>query len=371
VSQASVTIASLPQSADRVAASPANGFARNVGMVAVLGLLVLACFYTLYFAQDVFIPLALAFVLKSLLMPGVRGLTDLGVPIRLAALLMVALFLTGIGTICYLLAAPATEWASRMPQWLPVLHAKLTAIAEPLGRLMNGIHQMERIVAGVAGGQSGGGTGGISLVQTIFSGTRSLLTLSAAVILLLYLLLAAGDTFLRRLVEVLPRLTDKKHAVEMTRQVERDISTYLVTITMIYAGLGTLTGFGLMLIGMPDPLLWGALVFVLGYMPYLGPLAGVMILTIAGLMSFDSVGHGLAAPAIYLVLVLIEGQLVTPILLAKRLTLDAVAVFVSLLLWNFIWGVPGALLAVPLLATFKIACDHIKPLNPIGHFLGE
>ena len=347
-------------------------FRRNVGTVALVCLLVLGAFYTLYFAREVFMPVAMAMMLKLLLNPGVRALADLRVPLPVGAAIMVALFLVGFCAICYTLASPASEWAGRMPQWLPVLQQKMAGIAAPLGRTVEALQQMEKLVT-VGGGSRpmAVDVGNSALTEFLFTGTRSVLSLFGTTILMLYFLLAAGDTFLRRLVEVLPRLRDKKHAVEATRQVERDVSTYLVTITIIYAGVGTLTGAGLALLGMPDPLLWGVLVFALAYVPYLGPLTAVITLAFAALMSFDTVGRALAVPGLYLGLVLIEGQFLTPVVLARRMTLNPVAQFISLLLWGFIWGVPGALLAVPLLATFKIACDHIRPLYPLGHFLGE
>ncbi len=346
---------------------------RSVSTIAILCLLVLGAFYTLYFARDVFMPVVMAGILKMLLNPGVRGLSGVGIPYSVGSAIMVAVFLIVIGSICFVLAAPASEWMSRMPQWLPILQGKVKEVAIPLEHLLGALGQIERVMTSgsEAGGPAAISIGGSSLTQFLFTGTRSLVSLFATMILLLYFLLAAGDTFLRRLVEVLPRLTDKKRAVEMTRQIERDISTYLVTITVIYAGLGSLTGVGLWIVGMPDPLLWGVFVFVLAYVPYLGPVTAVTVLSVAALMSFDTVARALVVPGVYLILVSIEGQFLTPIVLSRRLTLNPVALFLSLLLWGFLWGVPGALLAVPMLATFKIVCDHLRPLAPIGHFLGE
>jgi len=346
---------------------------RSVSTIAILCLLVLGGFYTLYFARDVFMPVVMAGILKLLLNPGVRGLSGIGIPYPVGSAVMVAVFLLVIGSICFVLAAPASEWMSRMPQWLPILQGKVKEVAIPLEHLLEALGQIERVMT--SGSETGASPaislGGSSLTQFLFTGTRSVISLFATMILLLYFLLAAGDTFLRRLVEVLPRLTDKKRAVEMTRQIERDISTYLVTITVIYAGLGSLTGVGLWIVGMPDPLLWGVFVFVLAYVPYLGPLTAVTVLSVAALMSFDTLAGALVVPGVYLILVTIEGQFLTPIVLSRRLTLNPVALFLSLLLWGFLWGVPGALLAVPMLATFKIVCDHLRPLAPIGHFLGE
>jgi predicted PurR-regulated permease PerM len=107
------------------------------------------------------------------------------------------------------------------------------------------------------------------------------------------------------------------------------------------------------------------------FIPYLGATALVAILGLAGLVTFDQVGHALLVPGAYLAVNMVQSQLITPFVLGHRLTLNPVAIFVGLVFWWWIWGVPGAFIAVPLLATFKIFCDHIEALAPIGEFLGR
>jgi predicted PurR-regulated permease PerM len=122
---------------------------------------------------------------------------------------------------------------------------------------------------------------------------------------------------------------------------------------------------------MPNVLLRGALVACFEFVPYLGALAAVIILGLAGLTTFDSVGHALLAPAAFLAINLVQANVVSPVLLGHRLTLNPVAIFVGLTFFFWIWGVPGAFLAVPLLATLKIFCDHIESLAAVGEFLGQ
>jgi predicted PurR-regulated permease PerM len=338
--------------------------------VMLIGILTLMVFYTLYFARDVFMPILLAMLLKLLLNPGVRLMAKGHIPQALGALVMITLLVGVVSGIAYTVAAPASGWLAKAPQQVPILQQRLHFLTGPLAQLERASQQVEQ-AADMQHQQSAVVLKGPSLTEFLFSGTRSVLTAFATMLILLYFLLAAGDVFLRRLVEVLPSLSDKKQAVEMTRQVEKDISTYLVTITLINAGLGACTGAMLWAIGMPDALLWGVLVFVLNFMPYLGPLIGISILLIIGMISFQPLGQALLPVGIYLVLVIAEGQFITPITLARRLTLNPVALFISLMIWGWMWGVPGAFLAVPLLATFKIICDYIRPLAPVGHFLGE
>jgi predicted PurR-regulated permease PerM len=135
-------------------------------------------------------------------------------------------------------------------------------------------------------------------------------------------------------------------------------------------GVGILTGVAAYFCGLSDPILWGTVTFLLNFVPILGPLCGVIILFLAGLLTFDAVWQAVLPAAIYFVIHIVEGETVTPMLLARRFILNPVLVIVSLIFWYWMWGIAGALLAVPLLATAKIVCDRIRPLMALGHFLG-
>jgi predicted PurR-regulated permease PerM len=180
----------------------------------------------------------------------------------------------------------------------------------------------------------------------------------------------SGDLFLRRLVEILPTLSDKKQAVEIAHEIQRNISGYLVTISLMNAAVGVATGIATYFCGLSDPILWGTLAFVLNYVLIIGPLTGVGILFLVGLLTFDTIWQALLPAGIYLVIHVLEGESITPLLLARRFTLNPVLVVLALIFWYWMWGVAGALLAVPMLATFKIVCDRIGPLMALGHFLG-
>jgi predicted PurR-regulated permease PerM len=212
---------------------------------------------------------------------------------------------------------------------------------------------------------------GPTLTERLFGTTQTILAGLLEVFILLYFLLAAGDLFLQKLIKVLPQLRDKKKAVAIARETEASISTYLVTVTLVNAGLGLVVAAVMYLLGMPNPLLWGALAGLAEFVPYLGATAVVTVLGLAGLVTFDQIGHALLVPGAYLAVNLIQSQFITPLVLGHRLTLNPVAIFVGLVFWWWIWGVPGAFVAVPLLATFKIFCDHIEALAPIGEFLGR
>ncbi len=191
------------------------------------------------------------------------------------------------------------------------------------------------------------------------------------IVALLFLLLASGTMFQEKLVRSLPRFRHKKQAVMITNQIQKDISVYLGTVAVINTGLGLAIGLGLYAIGMPNAALWGTMAALLNFVPYIGFAIGTSIVFIVGLLTFDTFAGALLPPAVYIVCNAVEANAVTPILLSRRLTLNAVVVFLAVLGWSWLWGVSGALLAVPLLAMIKVVSDHVDGLGGLSEFLGS
>ncbi|MGH6678330.1 MAG: AI-2E family transporter, partial [Bradyrhizobium sp.] len=187
--------------------------------------------------------------------------------------------------------------------------------------------------------------------------------------LFLFFLLVSGDIFLHRLVEILPRFSSKRQVVEISQQIESDISAYLLTITIMNAAVGIAMALVMWFAGMGDPIFWGAVAFLLNFVPILGPVLGVAIFLLSGMLSSDPLWQALLPAGLYLGVHLIEGETVTPMLLARRFTLNPVLVIISLVFWFWMWGIAGAILSVPMLAVTKIVCDRIRPLAAFGHFL--
>ena len=199
--------------------------------------------------------------------------------------------------------------------------------------------------------------------------TGSFLAGAGETLVLLYLLLASGDMFLQKLVHVMPTMSDKKRAVEISHEVQQNISKYLFSVSAINLGLGFVVSGGLYFMGVPKAFMWGMLVAVLNFVPYFGPVAGIILLATVGLLTFDTLWKGLLPPAWYLLLHLLEANFVTPMLLGRRFTLNPVVIFVFLIFCTWLWGVPGTLLSVPILVAIKIICDRVPSLSAISELV--
>ena len=342
----------------------------NLQTLLLMGIFGLLVFFALYFTGEVVQPIIFAVILYLVLQPAMRGAAKLRVPKTVAALLIILVFFGGVGALGFTLSGPAADWVAKAPDSLRRIEYRLFLLKKPIADLQSVSEQVEKIADGPATNDKFVTVAGPDVSSVLFSGTRTMLVGLGTTVVLLFFLLVSGDLFLRRLVEILPTLSNKKQAVEISREIESNISSYLATISFMNLGVGVLTGLAAYLCGLSDPILWGTVAFLLNFVPILGPLCGVAILLLAGLLTFDVIWQAALPAGIYLVIHIVEGETVTPMLLARRFILNPVLVIVSLIFWYWMWGISGALLAVPLLATVKIVCDRIRPLMALGHFLG-
>jgi predicted PurR-regulated permease PerM len=249
------------------------------------GLFILALLAALYVAQEINLPIVLAFILMLVLYPAMRLLERLRVPRILSALLLISLLISvviGFGTA---LMGPAATWAGKLPLGVPRLQEHLSFLRGPVAAVQHFLQQAESYVSGdvpATATPTSAPPASSGIWMTLFTGTRAIVAGLLETVLVLFFLLLAGDIFLRRLVEILPRFSDKRQAVDISQQIERDISIYLVTITLMNAAVGIATAVVMWLCGFGDPLLWGAIAFLLNYVPILGPLLGVVTFVLAG-----------------------------------------------------------------------------------------
>jgi predicted PurR-regulated permease PerM len=343
----------------------------DIRSIALTGIFVLLLLYSVYFAREFLIPITLAFLLNWLLAPIVRYLAHVRVPQCLGAAIVLLALVGLVGYGAYRLVTPAAAWIQKAPGSLRIVQKKIEDIMRPVEAARETTKKIEKMTdwnddkstATVEIKKPG-------LGELVFSGTQNFLFWGGVTIVLLYFLLASGDLFLLKFVRVLPTLEDKKRAVEIVRQIESDVTIYLSTVTLVNCGLGACIGIAMYFLGMPNPVLWGVMVAFLNYIPYLGALAGIIILTVIAILTFDDFTRIALVPSIYFALNFIEAYFVTPMVLGRRLALNPVMIFVWLIFWGWVWGVIGAILAVPILAIVKIVADHFKSLAPLGEFLG-
>jgi predicted PurR-regulated permease PerM len=325
-------------------------------------LLALAVLTVTYFAREIILPIVLAIMFKLLLEPVMRQAERFHIPRPIAATIMLILAIGVIVAVGSAIAGPATEWAKKLPDGMQKVEDKLKFLTEP-------IHSLETFFRKLDSGGSGGGNMGTSIEAMLLNGTQNIASGFAETIVVLFFLLNSGDTFLRRMVEIVPSFSDKRRVVALSQQIEENISAYLLTVSVMNAAVGVATGLSAWALGLGDPLLWGGIAFLLNYLPIIGPVIGVGLVLFAGVLSFNDIWRAILPAGAYLLIHLIEGETVTPMLLARRFTLNPVVVVISIIFWFWMWGVPGAVLSVPMVAIAKIICDDVKPLNAIGHFL--
>ncbi len=344
----------------------------SAATVALVGLFVIALFAALYVARAFVVPIVLAMHLALVLSPAVRALRRLGLPGPTGAALVLLGLLAAVGAAFYLLAGPTGTWMGKLPESFRMIEYRIRDLRKPVEVVRRAADEVEKIAADPASSRPPVVTmKTASLMEMLLSATHSVLAGIGLTVLAAYFFLAGGNLSLRKLIRALPTLTDKKRAVEIARETERQVSAYLLTITLINALLGVVLGSAVWLLGVPNPGLWGAMAFLLNFIPFFGPLTGVVVLGVVAVVTFPGLGQALLVPAVYFLLHSLETNVITPLVLSRRLTLNPLVTFLWLSLWFWVWGIPGALLAVPMLKTLKIFCDNIPQLGRAGQFLGR
>jgi predicted PurR-regulated permease PerM len=345
----------------------------DIRSLVLTGLFILAVFYTIYFVRAILLPLVLALLLSYLLRPIVRSIKKFRVqPPVSAAILLIALLSVFAYAVSYL-ATPAAGWLEKAPYSMQQLQQKLLPLRKPLERVEQASGEIEKL--GMPGETAKGRAPETvevkrhPVTEMLFFRTPEVVTSAVLLLILLYFLLASDGVFLNKMIKLLPTLADKKTAVAIATEIEGQISRYLFTITLINIALGIVVGLAVGLLGLPNPVMWGAMVATLNFVPYLGPLTGIVCLMLGAVLTFPSFSYALLFPAVYLGLATLEGNFVTPWIMGRSLTLNPVIILLSIIFWGWMWGIAGIVLAVPILAAFKIFCSHIEGMKPLSEFL--
>jgi len=329
-------------------------------------LLVLGVFYTLYFASSLIFPIYFAFLLSFALRPIVRGMQRMWIPAPAGAgvVLVAVIALTVFAILA--LSAPATEWMQRGPSAFKQIEQRLRVLKQPLERVTKATESVEELTKVDSADNPTVEVKEPGFADTLFNGTREFLAQALLVVVLLYFLLASADGFMPKVAAALPGGANRSGRSEIVQRIETEISAYLLTVTLINAGLGVVTALIMFAFGMPSPLLWGALAGLLNFIPLIGPFICMVVLGVVSMLTFDQFGYAVLVPLSFVALTTVEGWFITPTLVGRRLTLSPIAIVLTLFLWSWLWGAPGALIAVPTLAMFKMVCDQVESMRPMA-----
>lgn len=331
----------------------------------LVALLILGLAAALYCAASLVIPVVVAIYLSLVFRPVVRVAQQrLRIPAGVTAALIVLGLVGAIVAAIVAFAAPATDWLTRMPEFVRDMEERLWPVRETITQAQEATQQIEEATAVTA--PSGAASPVAvqqepSLLRQALDATWSLLAQIAIIIVLTFFLLAEGSTMVTRWVL---RFGSYSHATLWIRcidQIEQQIGTYLYTLVSINAVVGVIIAGVCWAAGLPTPLLWGAVAGVLGLVPYLGPLVTLGMLLIAGFISFDVWWQALIPAGAYAVVNFLEGEVFTPMVTGRTLSLSPALIFLAILFWTWLWGPIGALLAVPILLAGRIVLDAALP----------
>ncbi len=342
---------------------------------ALIGIFILSIVATMSFARDFLLPVFFAFFIALTFRPTIRALSRRNIPAWASATGFALILVFAVLVSGYLSSGPIAGWIADAPQIQRTFMEKLRTIRSS----MNGVADLTEQIKEAASPDPGAQVQEVVVKESGIPGLLSLLagypaqfliTLSGSLVIAVFLM-ASGDLFYEKLIHVLPTLSDKKTALRIVYDVEKEVSFYLLTVVLINAGVGISVGISFYFVGLPTPILWAFLAFALNFIPYIGPVTGMLVSTLVSVVVFDTLSYALLAPLCYLIVIGIETQLVSPFVLSRRLQINSVAILIALAFWAWIWGLGGVILAIPLLVTFRVFCSHLPSLAGIGEFLGQ
>jgi predicted PurR-regulated permease PerM len=344
-------------------ARPDSNLVKAVWLVALIGLGTV-----LYLAQDVLIPVAMALFLALLLTPAVDRLQRLGLRRGLAVTVVMFVVIAAAASAANAAWGPATEWLARAPQTLRKIDPRLQPLREIFARVDAVAERAGRMTQA-----STPATGTPTVVaptteRTALSVTRSFLEALTVVPLTLFFLLG-GPPLLARMGASLAGNEASARTLRLTEAIRYEVGRYFGTVALINVGLGVCTALAMYALDMPGAILWGVLVAVFNFVPYLGPIAAFFILSIAALVTFENLGHALAVPGVFLALHLIEGQVVQPLTVGRRFEVNALVVLLAVWFGYGLWGIPGMLLAMPVVVAIKVAVQYQPEWRTVRDFL--
>lgn len=331
---------------------------RRLAQISIILVAVVACATALVVARAVLIPIVAAVIIGSVIGPAIEAMSKRGIPTVVGSTLIVLAIIAAFYGAAVALAAPLAEWTARAPEIGATLQDRFASLKPALHTISSFIDSIEAVgrvaeppmVVKVADSRMLE-----SVVGVITPAIGELILFIGS----LLFFLAGRIQIKRRVVQAMTPRTTRLATLRVFREIEERLGAYLVTATFINIGLGIATTAMTWALSLPNPILWGALACVLNYVPYLGPAVMAIILTVAGIVTFPTVFLGLMPAAAFLVITSIEGQILTPYIVGRRISLNPFAVFLSMALWTWLWGPVGTFLAVPLLIAAMATADSV------------
>ncbi len=342
----------------------------------LFGIFVILFAYGLDFGREFLLPVTLAFFIALAFRPTVRRLSRRGIPAWLASSAFIGIVIFAVAGFVYAVSGPVAALIADAPFYLKAFSGKIRDLRASIDSVINLTERIQDAadIAAAAPVKEVVVADNSPLMAFLAQGTGYSADIVTTIVLTLVIaafMTASGDLFYEKIVRVLPTLTDKKRALRIVYDVEREVSAYLLTVTVINAGLGIVIAVAFYFLGMPMAYLWGLLAFLFNFIPYVGAVLGVALSGFIAVAVFDSLTYALLIPFAYSLINGLENQFVTPVFLGRRLQMNAVAILLALTFWTWEWGIAGTMLAVPILVTIKVFCGQIESLHGIGEFLSE
>jgi predicted PurR-regulated permease PerM len=323
--------------------------------LATVGIFVLLLVTCLYFCRPILLPVLAAVLIGTTFAPLIKH-TSRHVSPWVTAILLVALMMAAAALLLTMLAAPVTELMGRAPEIGAGIKQRLYVLDRPLAAF----HQLESVLRPTAPTVAVEPSN-ISMVTPVAAAVTPAVAETVLFFATLIFFITGQMKFRRYLATFFDSRDGKLRFIRIANDIEHNLASYVATVTVINAVLGIVVAAGAWLMGLPSPLILGMLAMLLNYLPYVGPACMAIILFAGGLVTFSSLGQALIAPACLIVLTTLEGHLITPTVLGRRLTLDPLAVFLAIAFWSWLWGPMGAFLAVPLLIVALVTLSHVLP----------
>jgi predicted PurR-regulated permease PerM len=328
--------------------------------MATVGIFVLALVTCLYFCRPILLPVLAAVLIGTTFAPIIKHADHYGVSPWVTAIALVTLMVAAAGLMLTLLAAPITDWMGKAPEIGASIQQQLYVFDRPLAAF----HELESAQMPAAPTVAVESSK-ISMVTPVAAAVTPAVAQSVLFFATLIFFMAGQMKFRSYLAAFFETRDGKLRFIRIANDIEHNLASYVAIVTVINTALGTVVAIGAWLLGLPSPLILGILAMLLNYIPYLGPACMAIILFAVGFVIFSSLGQALIAPASLIVLTTLEGHLITPTVLGRRLTLDPLAVFLAIAFWTWLWGPMGAFLAVPLLIVALVIVSHVIPSSEV------